>query len=139
MKLNRIVFLVLCLSLGMACTPKTPRVNNGLSGEQETGEQISEPDNMPMEIETEGWNEELGVKVLRGRLTTTKGAQAMLEGVILDSDYFGENWRKEVESLKGKRVEAKGKVLRHHCGSMEQCLTQGYIDSLYDIEYVKEQ
>ncbi|MEM7038445.1 MAG: hypothetical protein AAF570_15785 [Bacteroidota bacterium] len=86
-------------------------------------------------------DEFLGNKVITGKLTTTKGAQPMIDGIMLNLDFVREEgaktWKPEFEKLKGKKVELKGDVWRHHCGPHEQCLQQGYIDSFRSLEYMK--
>jgi len=97
-------------------------------------------DEPPMEMmDAEGWDESLGVKVLKGKLTTTKGAQPMVEGVLLATEIFNEDHQQAmvlIQEFKGKVVEVKGEVIRHHCGPMEQCLSQGYIDVVRVAEYL---
>ena len=124
-------FLLLVLG---GCGSRT----NASSEPTDPVETVREPLNMDA-METQGWNESLGVKTLKGKLTTTKGAQPMLEGVILAREIFAADRQaaqKRIEGLKGKVVEVKGEVMRHHCGPLEQCLSQGYIDSMTKADYL---
>lgn len=90
--------------------------------------------------ENQGRDEELGIKTLKGRLALDKGAQPRVDGVFISTDAFredGKHWRERVTELKGKMIEVKGMVIRHWCGPMEQCLSQGYMDRMNEVEYLK--
>ncbi len=99
-------------------------------------------DDLLKEMEAQqGHDEELGVKTLRGKVTLDKGMQPRVNGVFIDRDYFkqdGKKWQDEVQRLKGKKVEVSGMVIRHHCGPMEQCLSQGYMDWIRKVDSFKE-
>ena len=91
--------------------------------------------------EQQGRDEELGVKTIRGKLTTDKGMTPRVNCIFIAREFFGQdgkNWNDEVTALKGKKVELKGMVIRHHCGPMEQCLSQGYMDWMREPEYLKK-
>jgi len=81
------------------------------------------------------------VIIITGKLTRTKGAQPMVAGKILDSDYVKDkghkNWKPEFEKMYGKQVEVKGKLKTHYCNPMEQCLSGGKIEFLKEIQYIK--
>lgn len=91
----------------------------------------------PMNMDEQGRDESLGVKTLKGKLNTTKGHQAMLEGVMLPSALFGDDHQaahKRIHELEGKTLKVRGEVIRHWCGPLEQCLSQGYIDRIKDVD-----
>ena len=91
-------------------------------------------------MQDEGHDESLGNKTMTGKLVTNKGATPQIDGVFISKDYFkqdGQDWYKVMEPFIGKKVEAKGEVIRHWCGPMEQCLSQGYMDWMRKPEYVK--
>jgi hypothetical protein len=90
----------------------------------------------PLEPAREARDEPLGEKTLTGKLMSTKGNQATVNGVILSRSYvFDEHrrWKPELMALKNKRVTVTGEVIRHWCGPYEQCLEQGYIDRMVEI------
>lgn len=118
----------------MACTSRT--VQEGPDSQVMAGETENTAD-MDNEAQ-QGWDEDLGEKTLRGKMTLTKGKQPMVDGVMLSKDYFGEDWRAKTVALEGKRVEVKGHLWRHHCGPLEQCLSPGYIDRLVEITSLEE-
>lgn len=97
----------------------------------------SDPD-----MDENGRDEILGVKKITGTLTSTKGNLPMLNGIILDQEMVfeeeGRNWKPEYAALKNKRVTAVGEVIRHWCGKYEQCLEQGYIDHMRNIEAIRK-
>lgn len=97
----------------------------------------SDPD-----IDENGRDEELGVQKITGKLISTKGNMAMINTVMLDAEVIfeeeGRNWKPEYAALKNKRVTAVGKVVRHWCGKYEQCLEQGYIDHMSEIEDIRK-
>jgi hypothetical protein len=69
----------------------------------------------------------------------TKGAQFMLQGVIVnDREVLEKHGLYQIgsEALGKYTVEITGKVNRYHCGPMEQCLTQGYIDNMPKISSI---
>jgi len=91
-------------------------------------------------------------QILKGTLTTTKGGQAMVKGVLISSDIFkkileergGESeeakklsFRSIILEYRDKEVELKGDLNIHICGPMEQCLDGGVIKSLLNIQYIK--
>lgn len=87
-----------------------------------------------------GYTEALGKKTLSGTPYLTKGAQIMLEGVILsDKATLEKNglYRLSSEELSGYNLIVTGKINRYHCGPMEQCLSQGYIDSMSEIDKIE--
>lgn len=88
----------------------------------------------------EGWTEELGSKNLKGTPYLTKGAQIVLEGVILsDRETLQKNNLEGIGSadLGNYSLEVSGVVKRYHCGPMEQCLSEGYIDHMPSIDKIK--
>lgn len=92
------------------------------------------------EIEqTEGWTEELGERSLNGTPYLTKGAQIVVDGIILtDRETLRKNNLEGIgsEELANYSVEATGMVKRYHCGPMEQCLSPGYIDHMPAIQKI---
>ena len=101
---------------------------------------INESSVMPTE---EGYTEKGAVEVHRSKLHRTKGAQLVLDGLILSSDdlirLFAENYSDTIRQWEENNytVEAKGRHDVYHCGSMEQCLTSGEIHFLHAIEYLR--
>lgn len=88
----------------------------------------------------EGWEEFEGNRILKGELYTSKGAILGIEEVFIDSEYKTNSNNKKLPELRplvGKTLEIKGDVYIYHCGTMEQCLTQGYMKWLRNVEYVK--
>lgn len=135
--------LLLTLALLFSITACKGQNQNADIDPTDPATQVEEPGQMTIEdeqmavVDYEGSNEDLGVKTLSGKLTTTKGAQPMVSGVMINTDYFkeeGKSWREKVVSLEGKKVVITGRVNRHHCGAYEQCLSEGYIDSMKEIE-----
>jgi hypothetical protein len=94
------------------------------------------------EIPENGRDEVLGVQKVTGTLLSSKGNLPMIDGIILDQEMIfeeeGRNWKSEYEALKNKRCTAVGEVIRHWCGPHEQCLEQGYIDYLRNIESIRK-
>lgn len=128
------LLLVLALSLSQCANRK-----NASSNSTDNSEEMVLEDNNEL-LDDEGWDESLGFQVLSGTLTTTKGAQAMLKGVLLSSDIFSEDHKEAmsiIQGLKGRQIQVEGEVIRHHCGAMEQCLDQGYIDVLRKAKSIK--
>lgn len=86
-----------------------------------------------------GWDEELGLKTLKGTGNLTKGARLMLNGVMITDM---ETLRKvqfdkiPTEKLAETTFEITGVVIRHHCGPHEQCLQQGYIDVMRKVDSI---
>jgi len=78
---------------------------------------------------------------ITGKLTRTKGAQPMVAGKILDSDYVKieghKNWKPKFEKMYGKVVEVKGRLKVNYCDPRLQCLSGGKIEFIKDIEYIK--
>lgn len=111
-----------------------------LSSKKEESQSI-EPIKELTELDYEGRTEYEGEKTIVGILGTTKGHQAMVNGIILGNDFLDDKethrWKKEYLAMKGKKVEVKGHHYIYYCGPMEQCLSQGYIPYLRDIEYMK--
>jgi len=104
---------------------------------QETSEGNTETFDELSAEDMQGHNEDLGIKTLKGKLRTTKGAQPIVEGVLISTDFFeeeGKSWHEKVESLEGKTVVITGQVNRHWCGPMEQCMSDGYIDSMQEVD-----
>ncbi len=64
---------------------------------------------------------------IEGRLTQTKGAQALLDGHLIDREalatHLGDDWMRWF----GEWVRVLGVVRVHHCAPDEQCLTRGSI------------
>jgi len=81
------------------------------------------------------------IKIFKGRLSTTKGNQAVINSILIDNDFIKEkdsqNWKKEYKNLIGKTIEVKGRLSTYHCGSMEQCMTSGVIKFLKEIQYIR--
>ena len=112
--------------------PETDRPVNSTT----TGGRDPQPKDA-MNPDMQGHDESLGVKTLRGKLSTTKGHQPMVEGVILSKDIFSKDRKlaeQRIHEMEGKVVEVTGEVVRHHCGPLEQCLSQGYIDGMKEVE-----
>ncbi len=87
----------------------------------------------------QGHDEDLGVQIIRGKLYTDKGFQPRVGGIFISTDAFeksGKNWSEQVKELEGKTLELKGNVVRHWCGPIEQCLNQGYMDRMKNVEYI---
>ncbi|MGB1241488.1 MAG: hypothetical protein ACPG49_03135 [Chitinophagales bacterium] len=123
---------------------------NGCTTKQETHKTISQDKVIPiletkttmdsknMDInEQEGWEEFEGNQILKGKLYTSKGAILGIEGVFINQDYEVDSDKPKLRPLIGKNLEVKGDVYIYHCGPLEQCLTQGYMRWLRNVEYVK--
>ena len=137
--------LIICLlTVGFALSAC---VNKGGGAESQANvnalntENNEEMDDLLKEMnEQQGHDEKLGVKTIRGKLTTDKGFSPRVDGIFIAREFFAKDdkkWQEEVEALKGKKVELKGMVIRHHCGPYEQCLSQGYMDWMREPEYIK--
>ncbi len=149
MKFNLFLF---CLTIGLvvtSCKNRTSAVddnaNMDASADTRSGEEINRPDdNENMEEmyseDDQGHDEELGKKTIKGKLYTDKGFQPRVAGIFIQTAAFeedGKDWRDRVRELEGKTLEVKGMVVRHWCGPMEQCLTQGYMDWMREVESLK--
>lgn len=91
--------------------------------------------------DVQGHGTVIGIVTVRGILSGSKGMNAQLDGMIISpselTDEDGNHWKPEYEAMLGKEVEARGEHYHYVCGPMEQCLTQGYIDYLRSLEYLK--
>ncbi|MFK7904960.1 MAG: hypothetical protein AB8B69_07545 [Chitinophagales bacterium] len=89
--------------------------------------------------EEEGWEEFEGNQILKGELYTSKGAILGIGGVFISEDYEvdASKQKPKLRPLVGKKLEVKGDVYIYHCGTLEQCLTEGYMKWLRNVEYVK--
>lgn len=90
----------------------------------------------------EGRDEFLGTREISGTLYSTKGDQAMIAGVMIEQGFMyeenGSGWKGAFNALRDSQVVAKGDLWRHHCAPGEQCLTQGYIDQLIKVKYLRK-
>lgn len=121
--LMKIYTLLLLLAVSFAaCTPKVKPVAEKSTLNEEGGR-----------------TEELGEMTLSGTPYQTKGAQFMLQGVIVnDREVLEKHGLYHIgsEALGKYTVEITGKVNRYHCGPMEQCLSEGYIDNMPKISSI---
>ncbi len=87
----------------------------------------------------EGWEEFEGNQILKGELYTSKGAILGIGGVFISEDYEVDTSKQKpkIRPLVGKKIEVKGDVYIYYCGPLEQCLTEGYMKWLRNVEYVK--
>ncbi|MEZ4886098.1 MAG: hypothetical protein R3E32_15290 [Chitinophagales bacterium] len=85
-----------------------------------------------------GWEEFDGNRILNGELYTSKGAILAIEDVFISEDYkAGSSKKPELQPLIGRVLEIKGDVYIYHCGPQEQCLTEGSMKWMRNVEYVK--
>jgi len=92
------------------------------------------------ELPEVGYEEFEGNRTLEGELYTSKGAILAIGGVFISEDYNADSSNDllpELRPLVGKKLEIKGDVYVYYCGRYEQCLTEGYMKWLRNIEYVK--
>lgn len=92
------------------------------------------------EVPEVGYEKFEGNRTLKGTLYTSKGAILGIGEVFISEDYESDTdneLKPELRSLVGKTLEVKGDVYVYYCGRHEQCLTQGYMKWLRNVEYVK--
>lgn len=80
-------------------------------------------------------------RTLRGEIHTTKGAQLMLNGVIIPDNVLppsDSDKRRARDKWLRKRVELRGLVKRYICRPMEQCLIGGSIPFLKRLDSLRE-
>lgn len=80
-------------------------------------------------------------RTLRGEIHTTKGAQLMLNGVIIPDNVLppsNSDKRRPRDNWLRKRVELRGLVKRYICRPMEQCLIGGSIPFVKRIDSLRE-
>ncbi len=127
---------------------------NNCANRSQSTQQEQTNDNFPPLIEKEaakppkgvetnemgGWEEFEGNRVLKGKLYTSKGAILGIADVFITEDYKSDSNNAQLpdlRSLVGKALEIKGDVYIYHCGPAEQCLTQGFMKWLRNVEYIK--
>jgi hypothetical protein len=124
MKMPKYILLsAAIIGLLAACTPKEAQSKKEQANTNEAG----------------GYTEKLGTQTLAGTPYLTKGAQFMVEGVIISDEKTLEKHNllnKGSEELAKYQVRITGNVDRYHCGPMEQCLSQGYIDFMREIKEI---
>ena len=87
-----------------------------------------------------GWEEFEGNRIVKGELYTSKGAILGIAGVFISEDYKADSDNKQLPKLRplvGKTLEVKGDVYTYYCGPIEQCLTEGSMKWMRNVEYVK--
>jgi hypothetical protein len=149
MKIHKIALLALAVMLSMpGCKPKataaatTTVATTTPTGETASGAKAIATAQAAVSDSPEGRDEFLGQREISGPLYSTKGDQAMIAGVMIDQGFIyeesGRDWKEEFNALRDSQVVAKGDVWRHHCAPGEQCLTQGYIDHLTKVQYLRK-
>lgn len=135
MKFN---LILCCLAIGLLASSCKNRGGGAeTSLPTDDSQSIAE---MEIDMDDQGHDEELGVQTIKGKLVTDKGMQPRIGGIFISTDAFeedGKDWMPRVKELAGKTLEVKGMVIRHWCGPMEQCLSQGYMDRIRKPEYLK--
>lgn len=130
--------ILCCLAIGfLASSCKNRGGGAETSSPTDDSQSIAE---MEIDMDDQGHDEELGIQTIRGKLVTDKGMQPRIQNIFISTDAFeedGQDWMPRVKELAGKTMEVKGMVIRHWCGPMEQCLTQGYMDRIREPEYLK--
>jgi lysyl-tRNA synthetase class II len=78
---------------------------------------------------------------ITGKLGKTKGAMATVAGKFLDDDFIkiksSKKWKDEYEKMYGKEVEVRGRLNVYYCSIYDQCLNDGKMEFLKNIEYIK--
>ncbi len=118
--------------------------NKSVSQQQQSPQMTQKADLPPMKTAEEmpevGYEEFEGNRILKGELYTSKGAILGIGGVFISEDYESDASNKVKPALRplvGKTLEVKGDVYVYYCGRYEQCLTQGYMKWLRNVEYIK--
>lgn len=59
--------------------------------------------------------------------------------ILLDNDFFDTPAGQEAQKLGGKQVEVRGDMSTRYCGGVyAQCLAQGFISKMENIQYIKQ-
>ncbi|OWY21046.1 hypothetical protein C7N43_34200 [Sphingobacteriales bacterium UPWRP_1] len=79
-------------------------------------------------------------KIIYGRWSRTKGAMLYINGILIDPSEIEKlkNARKfKNEKWRGKKIKVKGDLCIHYCSPYEQCLSDGIMRFLNNVQYLK--
>lgn len=104
-----------------------------------------QPDDTPITAPRPGELVQEGTKTLIGILSPEKyrkGGPTLTtkEAIIfLDNGFFDTPAGQEAQKLGGKQVEVRGDISTRYCGGAYiQCLAQGFISKMENIQYIKQ-
>lgn len=79
-------------------------------------------------------------KTIYGRWSRTKGAMLYINGILIDpSEIEGlkNAHRFKNEKWRGKKIKVKGDMCIHYCTPYEQCLSDGIMRFMKNVQYLK--